>query len=84
MVMGYDLMDEAELQQRCEQYRRGEIESVVNNSAKATHARLVPWEQLDNLSRTLKKYTGKSVDFKDSDRKNVLAIPEIMRQMSRQ
>lgn len=84
MVMGYDLMDEAELQQRCEQYRRGEIESVVNNSAKATHARLVPWEQLDNLSRLLKKYTGKSVDFKDSDRKNVLAIPEIMRQMSGQ
>lgn len=83
MVMGYDQMDEAELQQRCEQYRRGEIESVVNNAAKATHARLVPWERLDNLSSLLKKFTGKSVDFKDSDRKNVLAIPEIMRQMSK-
>ena len=82
LALGYDLMDEAELQQRCEQYRRGEIESVVNNSAKATHARLVPWEKLDDLSRRLKKATGKSVDFKDDDRKNVLVIPEIMRQIS--
>ena len=46
--------------------------------------RLVPWEELDDLSSTVKKATGKPVDYKDSDRKNVLAIPEIMRQMSRQ
>ena len=80
LSMGYTPMNEAELLQRCEQYRRGEIENIVYNVVGATHARLVPWEKLDALSLLIGDATGESVDYKAIDRNNVLAIPEILRQ----
>ena len=77
-------MDAAELQERCERYRRGEIVNIVNNAAGATNACLVPWEQLDELSRLVSEVTGKPVDYKAMDRNNVLAIPDVLRQAAQE
>ena len=84
LALGYAPMDAAELQERCERYRRGEIVSIVNNVAGATNACLVPWEQLDELSRLVSEVTGKPVDYKAMDRNNVLAIPDVLRQAAQE
>ena len=84
LAMGYAPMDEAELQERCERYRLGEIGSIVNNTAGGTNACLIPWEKLDELSRRVSEATGRPVDFKAMDRKNVLAIPDVLRQAAQQ
>ena len=46
-----------------------------------THACLIPWEALDGLSRRENEVTGGSVDYKAMDRNNVLAVPDILRQV---
>jgi hypothetical protein len=62
----------------------GEIRSIVNNTAGATNACLIPWEKLDELSRRVSEATGRPVDYKAMDRKNVLAIPDVLRQAAQQ
>ena len=78
LAMGYEPMDDAQLELRCAQYRRGEIADIADNAAGAAHACLVPWEQLDDLSRRIEQVTGKSVDYKAQSRDTMLAIPEIL------
>jgi hypothetical protein len=74
-------MSEAEFTSRCEQYRRGEITRIAKNADDLTHACLVPWEQLDTLSKRENAVTGGQVDYKAMDRNNVLAVPDILRQV---
>jgi hypothetical protein len=81
MTMGYTPMSEAEFTSRCEQYRRGEITRIAKNADDLTHACLVPWEQLDALSQRENAVTGGQVDYKTMDRNNVLAVPDILRQV---
>lgn len=80
LSMGYEPMDGAELERRCGQFRRGETENITSNTASATHARLVPWDELDGLSRRIKDASGRTEDLKADDRNNVLAVPEILRE----
>ena len=82
LSMGYTPMEEPEFRQRCESYRRGEIGNITNNVARAAHARLIPWEELDGLSRQVSAVTGKTVDYKGVDRSGVLAIPDVLRRMT--
>ena len=81
MTMGYTPMSEAEFTSRCERYRRGEITRIAKNADDLTHACLVPWEQLDALSQRENAVTGGQVDYKTMDRNNVLAVPDILRQV---
>lgn len=79
LAMGYAPMDEAEFQRRCEEYRRGTVRRLSKNADGLTHACLVPWDELDALSRRVNEVTGDSVDYKAMDRNNVLAVPDILR-----
>ena len=81
VAMGYSPMGEAEYRQRCEQYRRGEVRRIGKNAEGMTHACLIPWEGLDALSRRENEVTGGSVDYKAMDTDNVLAIPDMLRQL---
>ena len=81
LSMGYKPMDEAEFSRRCEQYRRGQIRRIAKNDERKTHACLTPWARLDELSRRENAVTGGSVDYKAMDTDNVLAIPDILRQV---
>ncbi len=81
LAMGYRPMSEAELTNRCEQYRRGEITRIAKNADDLTHTCLAPWERLDALSRRENAVTGGQVDYKAMDRNNVLAMPDILRQV---
>ena len=78
-ALGCETMDGAELEQRCARFRRGETGSITDNTAAGTHACLVPWEELDDLSRRIKDAAGISEDFKAPYRKNVLAVPGVLR-----
>ena len=77
--MGYRPMDEAEFRRRCEEFRRGRINSVETDAEEAADARLADWEQLDELSRLASDATGKPVDYKADARNRVLAVPDILR-----
>jgi hypothetical protein len=46
-----------------------------------THACLIPWDDLDGLSRRENAVTGGSVDYKSLDTDNVLAMPDILRRL---
>ena len=43
------------------------------------HCCLIPWDVLDSLSESENKVTGGHVDYKQMDRDNVLALPELLR-----
>ena len=81
LAMGYTPMSEAEFSSRCEQYRRGEIRRIAKNTEAMTHACLIPWDDLDGLSRRENAVTGGSVDYKSLDTDNVLAMPDILRRL---
>lgn len=81
---GYQLMSREEYAQRAAGY----LEDVRNHRAprrigknvvSRTHACLIPWEELDALSARENAVTGGTVDYKDMDIRNVLAIADILR-----
>lgn len=82
--MGYSPMTEEEFQARATQYRKDIADSnprpirIAKNAAGRTHACLVPWDALDALSQKENAITGKNVDYKLMDTRNVLAIPQIL------
>ena len=57
-------------------YGNGKIR-VGKDTASRQHACLIPWEELDALSRRENAITGGNVDYKQADRNNVLAIQDI-------
>ena len=80
LVMGYSPMSRGEYEDRAARYHRGEKLRVSRNTQNMTHACLVPWEELDEISAWENAATGKSLDYKAMDRDNVVAIPDIIRQ----
>lgn len=80
LVMGYRPMSRAEYEDRAARYRAGEKLRVSRNSEAMTHACLVPWDELDQISAWENAATGKNIDYKAMDRENVAAIPDIIRQ----
>ena len=77
--MGYRPMTEAELDRRAARIKAGEDIRLGKDTRAMTHACLVPWEALDDLSDREYAATGRRVDYKRMDVNNILAIPEIMR-----
>jgi hypothetical protein len=52
---------------------------IGKNMDGRTHACLIPWEELDDLSARENAITGKNVDYKAMDRNNVLAVPQMLK-----
>lgn len=83
-VMGFRPMSEAEHAQRAEQYRKEMQQNgssslrIGKDMTQRRHACLIPWEQLDQLSARETAASGRPVDYKQSDRNNILALPEIL------
>ena len=51
---------------------------ITKNPVARTHACLIPWEELDQLSRREEALTGRSVNYKQFDINNVLAVSAIL------
>lgn len=60
----------------------GEKYSIGKDVKNRLHACLVPWEELDALSDRENAVTGGSVNYKQMDRNNVLAVSDVLRAMS--
>lgn len=78
--MGYSTMTEAEFDRRTEIFRE-EVKlhgkskfRISKNTNGRTHACLIPWEELDALSAKENAITGKNVDYKDNDIRNIQII----------
>lgn len=81
--VGFAPMTAQEYDARAEIYRRqlaaGEKPlRIGKNMDSRTHACLVDWEALDDLSRKESSLTGNAVDYKAMDTENVLLIPELL------
>ena len=52
---------------------------IAKDTAARTHACLIPWDELDALSEKENAITGGSVDYKQYDINNVLALPKLIK-----
>ena len=52
----------------------------AKDTEKKLHVCLVPWEELDEISRIESELTGKDVDYKQLDRNNVVVIEKLLRE----
>lgn len=81
--MGFSPMSDEEYARRTDVYlqqKRAQqpLIRVGKNMAGRTHACLIPWEALDDLSQRETKLTGKAVDHKQSDTNNILILPQLL------
>ena len=84
--MGYSPMTDTEFSERAELYLQQKqsgkpLIRISKNTVNRTHACLIPWEELDNLSVMESGITGNRVNYKAMDTDNVLAIPELLKQL---
>lgn len=83
--MGFRTMTEQEYEARCRAYRaevaeKGASRIRLGKDLDARiHACLIGWEELDALSDKENRVTGGKVNYKQMDRNNVLAMPEVLK-----
>lgn len=87
--MGFSPMTEEEYCQRLETYLQQKAAGeqpirIGKNMRERTHACLTGWEELDALSARENAITGKTVDYKQMDRENVLIVPKLLRTLEKQ
>ena len=84
-AMGYRPMSREEFEANAETWLQCRQKGVpcpiriTKNSEARTHACLIPWEELDELSEREKAVTGREVDYKQTDINNVLALPMLLK-----
>ena len=84
-AMGYTLMSREEFESNAKTWMRCKAEGVpcslkiAKNSEKRTHACLVSWEELDELSDRENAVTNRRVNYKQTDIDNVLSLPRLLR-----
>ncbi len=84
-AMGFRAMTLEEYQERCEIYLAEKAAQgstryrIGKDLSKRIHCCLIPWDVLDELSECENKVTGGHVDYKQMDRDNVLALPDLLR-----
>ena len=84
-VMGYRPMSREEFEANAATWARCRAEGlpcnikIAKNSAARTHASLIPWEDLDELSARENAVTGRGVDYKQMDINNVLTLPAMLK-----
>lgn len=78
---GYAPMPPEVWAQRTERYRQGAPADfrISRDSQSRLQACLIPWEELDDLSRRENAVTGGQVDYKKMDRNNVLMLAQVLR-----
>lgn len=83
--MGFTTMSDEEFDSRAAQYRQ-QLQSdgkasirITKNMTGRTHACLVSWEELKDLSEKEAAITGKYTDYQHLDTENVLALPALLR-----
>ena len=84
-TFGYDVMDKEEFARRVKERQREITERgkssirPTKNPESMTHACLVDWDELDEISRIENSVTNGTKDYKDSDRGNVDMVMKILR-----
>ncbi|MBQ3429392.1 MAG: hypothetical protein IJH28_06420 [Mogibacterium sp.] len=83
-VMGYSPMSSEDFDERTKTYKKLREKGLTGmkltkDSEKRTHACLIPWEELDSLSKKESSVTGREVDYKQYDINNVIIISEILK-----
>ena len=82
---GYRTMSDEEFEANAAECRRCQEEGIpstvriARDTAARTHACLISWDELDALSFKVSAVTGRSVDYKQYDINNVLALPKLLR-----
>ncbi|MBQ3663960.1 MAG: hypothetical protein II914_07495 [Clostridia bacterium] len=82
---GYRTMSDEEFEANAAEWRRCQEEGIpptvriARDTAARTHACLISWDELDALSLKVSAVTGRSVDYKQYDTNNVLALPKLLR-----
>lgn len=85
-AMGFSPMSETTFNQRAAQYLKEKEETgqgkirISKDLINRYHACLIPWEDLDRLSHKENAITGGTVDYKEADRKNILAMGNVIRE----
>ena len=83
--MGFRAMTREEFDGRCQTYLAEKAKNpatryrIGKDVPARIHCCLIPWEDLDDLSARENAVTGKSVDYKQMDRNNVLTLPELLK-----
>lgn len=84
-AMGYSPMSSEEFEANAATWARCRAEGIpcsikiAKNSSARTHACLIPWEDLDDLSARENAVTNRGVDYKQMDINNVLTLPAILK-----
>lgn len=78
--MGFRAMDDQTFHSRTLAYEQDASVRIGKDMHNYLHACLVDWDALDALSEKEAAITGKNVDYKEMDRDNVLAIPQLLKQ----
>ncbi len=76
--MGYSCMSDEVREKRAEMYRQDKSVRVTKDPRNKLHACLIPWDDLDELSDYENALTGKNVDYKQSDRENIITVMKIL------
>lgn len=81
--MGFSAMTDEEFSQRAQTYQQQAAHGqatlrIGKNMQGRTHACLVDWDALKELSQKEEAVTGKYVDYQALDAENVLAIPQLL------
>ena len=88
-AMGYTAMSAEEFEANAAAYRAAAAEGkagnvkIGRNRSARTHACLIPWDELDELSARERAVTGRAVDYRKTDINNVLALPRLLKSMEK-
>ncbi len=84
-AMGYTAMTPEEFDSNAKLYAQCKAEGrpcpvrISKNTLARTHACLIPWDELDALSRRESAITGRNVNYKQTDINNVLSLPLLLK-----
>lgn len=84
-AMGFSTMPRDVFEERAAQHRKEKEETgagktrIGKDLSGRLHACLIDWDELDELSQRENAVTGGNVDYKESDRKNVRAMGQVIR-----
>ncbi len=76
--MGYSSMSEEVKEKRAAMYLEDKKVRITKDTVNKLHACLIPWDDLDALSDFENNLTGKNLDYKQSDRDNIITVKKIL------
>ncbi len=79
--MGYSCMSDEVRDKRAEMYKSDKSVRVTKDPKNKLHACLIPWDDLDALSDYENALTGRGVDYKQSDRDNIITMNKLCKKV---